>query len=180
MAIHAHSTTAPVVQAPLLPRRDARGRFVKPLDPRSADELLAEIANEIDRQEAVTVVLPSPARLPALNTAFSRRRAIFGSVAVDAGLSPAQEASQTSRRKELYEILQPETVNGSNQHSRVRQFGEANDRFTTDTAERTGRSERAVQRDAARGEALGADLGPTLHLRRQLTEAVEHGAAPRV
>ena len=30
MAIHAHSTTAPVVQACLLPRRDARGRFVKP------------------------------------------------------------------------------------------------------------------------------------------------------
>ncbi len=40
-----------------------------------------------------------------------------------------------------------------------RQFGETGtERFTADTAAAIGRSERSVQRDAARGEALGDDL----------------------
>ena len=73
-----------------------------------------------------------------------------------ADLTPAQAAWNTQRRKDLYEMLHPETVNGVNQHTRVRQFGEpSSDRFTAETAERTGRSERAVQRDAERGKKLG-------------------------
>lgn len=60
------------------------------------------------------------------------------------------------RRKAAYEALHPETVNGSNQHTRVRQVGEGSEapRFTADTAAKTGQSERAVQRDAERGEKV--------------------------
>jgi hypothetical protein len=59
----------------------------------------------------------------------------------------------TARRKQAYEALHPETVNGQNQHTRVRQVGEPSpeppaDRFTADTAAKTGQSERKVQRDA--------------------------------
>jgi hypothetical protein len=46
-------------------------------------------------------------------------------------------------------------VHGTNQHNRSRQFGDSsNDRFTADTAERTGRSERSIQRDAECGEKI--------------------------
>ena len=62
--------------------------------------------------------------------------------------------------REIYEALHPETANGATGggHNQLRQNGEAASRFTADTAERTGRSERTIQRDAARGKALGADL----------------------
>ena len=65
-----------------------------------------------------------------------------------------ERALFTKRRKEAYEALHPETKNGENQHTRVRQVGEATsaDRFTADTAAKTGQSERAVQRDAERGK----------------------------
>lgn len=70
--------------------------------------------------------------------------------------------AEGKRRKELYEAQHPETVLGANQHSvRFRQIGEPNSesavRFTAATAKATKRSERSVQRDARRGEALGAD-----------------------
>lgn len=61
-------------------------------------------------------------------------------------LTPSERALFTQRRKEAYEALHPETRNGTNQHSRLRQLGEPSDRFTSDTASRTGQSERAVQR----------------------------------
>ena len=68
-------------------------------------------------------------------------------------LSPADRALFTARRKEAYETLHPETVNGAtgNGREKVRQDGEATPRFTADTAAKTGQSERAVQRDAERG-----------------------------
>jgi len=71
-------------------------------------------------------------------------------------LTPAQEASAIFRRKQIYEALHPETVNGENQHTRVRQIGEGSpaDRFTASTAAATGKAERNIQRAAARGEAL--------------------------
>lgn len=61
-----------------------------------------------------------------------------------------------NRRKLAYEALHPETKNGENQHSRVRQVGEGSpaDRFTADTAAKTGQSERKVQRAAERGEKV--------------------------
>ena len=72
-----------------------------------------------------------------------------------AKLTASERAMFTARRKQAYEALHPETVNGQNQHTRVRQLGEpspepAADRFTADTAAKTGQSERKVQRDAER------------------------------
>lgn len=73
-----------------------------------------------------------------------------------AELSAAQRAEQTARRKAIYEELHPETRHGGDRASR--QVGDLNpDRFTAETATRTGRSERAVQRDAERGEKVDAE-----------------------
>jgi hypothetical protein len=51
------------------------------------------------------------------------------------------------RRKEAYESKHPETRNGATGggHTQLRQLGEAADRFTVDTAKKTGQSERAVR-----------------------------------
>lgn len=74
--------------------------------------------------------------------------------------SDAERPLKLKRRKEIYEALHPETRVGANQHTRVRQFGEGSpaERFTADTAKVMGISERSVQRDLARAEALGAAL----------------------
>jgi hypothetical protein len=56
------------------------------------------------------------------------------------------------RRKGAYEALHPETKNGAVvERDRLRQIGEVKaDRFTADTASKTGQSERVIQRDASR------------------------------
>lgn len=71
-------------------------------------------------------------------------------------LSPAEKAMFTRRRKQAYEALHPETVHGANQHSRSSQIGDSSaaERFTADTAKKTGHSETAVQRDAERGKKI--------------------------
>jgi ParB family chromosome partitioning protein len=72
-------------------------------------------------------------------------------------LTPAERAEFTHRRKWAYEQLHPETVNGATaERGRLRQVGEVNkiNRFTADTATRTGQSERVVQRDAERGDKI--------------------------
>lgn len=71
-------------------------------------------------------------------------------------LTATERAEFTRRRKAAYEALHPETVHGANQHSRSRQLGDSSEapRFTADTAAATGQSERAVQRDAERGEKV--------------------------
>lgn len=74
-----------------------------------------------------------------------------------AELSPADRAKGTARRKAIYLELHPETAHGSPGVSR--QVGDTHDRseaerFTAETSEATGRSERAVQRDAERGEKI--------------------------
>lgn len=78
-----------------------------------------------------------------------------------AELSPSDRAKQTARRKAIYEELHPETKQGASQAAgmnaalgRGRQIGDDVDRFTAETASVTGRSERAVQRDAERGEKV--------------------------
>lgn len=77
-----------------------------------------------------------------------------------AELSPAQSAYQTTRRKEIYEALHPE-ARAQVRQGHIRQ-GAADDKlspaFTDATAEATGRDKRTIQRDAARGEALGDAL----------------------
>jgi hypothetical protein len=68
-----------------------------------------------------------------------------------AELGPAQRAKYTARRKAIYVELHPEAGHGSPGVSR--QVGDTRERadverFTADTAASTGRSERAIQRDA--------------------------------
>jgi ParB-like chromosome segregation protein Spo0J len=82
-----------------------------------------------------------------------------------AELTPADRASCTARRKAIYEDLHPETKAGASQaagmnasQGRRRQLGDDVDRFTVDTAKATGKSERAVQRDAERGERIADDV----------------------
>jgi hypothetical protein len=53
--------------------------------------------------------------------------------------------------------LHPETKHGGDRKSD--QVANSATRFTANTADATGKSERAVQIAAARGEALGDDLG---------------------
>jgi hypothetical protein len=63
----------------------------------------------------------------------------------------------TARRKEAYEALHPETKHGAvgNGREKGRQLGDStSDRFTADTAAKTGESERTVQRNAERGEKI--------------------------
>ena len=78
-----------------------------------------------------------------------------------AKLSPSEKALFTKRRKQAYEALHPETRNGATGIGRdkVRQVGEANgaERFTADTAAKTGESERVVQRNAERGERISQE-----------------------
>lgn len=71
-------------------------------------------------------------------------------------LSAAERAIHIAERKRLYEAVHPETRNGTNQHSgRVRKVCEpSSERFTSDTAKKTGTSERKVQLDASRGEKI--------------------------
>lgn len=68
----------------------------------------------------------------------------------------------TARRKEAYEALHPETRStseggGGRNNATRRQLGDdIAERFTADTAARTGESERTVQRNAERGERIDA------------------------
>lgn len=76
-----------------------------------------------------------------------------------AELSPAQSAYQTARRKEIYEALHPEAKHGSaGAAARWNADDNLAPAFTDATAQATGRDKRTVQRDAARGPALGEDL----------------------
>ncbi|MGB3389410.1 MAG: ParB N-terminal domain-containing protein [Pseudaminobacter sp.] len=77
-------------------------------------------------------------------------------------LSTAERADATARRKAIYEQLHPEARHGGDRSEASRQVGDLKsqsennpvDRFTAETAAATGRSERAVQRDAERGEKV--------------------------
>lgn len=75
-------------------------------------------------------------------------------------LSPAERALAQARRKKIYEALHPETKVGATGKGRakVRQLGEPNDagadRYTKQAADKQQASERTVQREVSRGEAL--------------------------
>ena len=70
------------------------------------------------------------------------------------------EVADERRRKEIYEALHPETRAGQAQaramNAAVGRDVSANlaPTFTADTAAKTGRSERELQRDATRGERI--------------------------
>lgn len=77
-------------------------------------------------------------------------------------LSPIQRDLAIARRKEIYELLHPETVHGAAGKGRPksRQIGDSKppaERFTKDTAKATGEGERTIQRSVSRVEALGAE-----------------------
>jgi ParB-like nuclease family protein len=75
-----------------------------------------------------------------------------------AELTDAQRADHTARRKRLYLEMHPETEHGANA-SPSGQFGHtANPSFVADTAEKTGKSERAVRRAVHRGESIAPDV----------------------
>jgi ParB-like chromosome segregation protein Spo0J len=78
-----------------------------------------------------------------------------------AELSPSDRARQTARRKAIYLLIHPETQQGVAQAAgmnaaleRGGQLGHDVDRFDEDTAKVSGQSERAVRRDAERGEKV--------------------------
>ena len=74
-------------------------------------------------------------------------------------LSPAERSAAVARRKAIYEKLHRETKHGAVGKGRELPKGTAKaDRFSAATAAATGRSERAVQLDAQRGEVLGRDV----------------------
>ncbi|MGJ0504109.1 MAG: hypothetical protein ACR65X_10295 [Methylocystis sp.] len=61
----------------------------------------------------------------------------------------------------IYEELHPETKHGENQHTRSRQVGDSSDRFTSDTAAKTGQSER--QLDESQRVMVAARLANIRH-----------------
>lgn len=79
-----------------------------------------------------------------------------------ASLSKSERAMFTRRRKEAYEALHPETRHGgdrkSDQVAKSATCSEEDNRFTFDTAAKTGHSERTVQLDAERGEKVADDV----------------------
>lgn len=70
--------------------------------------------------------------------------------------SPAERAMAIARRKTIYLALHPETAQGV-AGGKARQ-GSASDNlsFAESTADATGKSKRTIERDAQRGEAVGA------------------------
>jgi ParB-like chromosome segregation protein Spo0J len=90
-------------------------------------------------------------------------------------LSPAQRATFIARRKALYEIMHPETAKGAAQGEGMKRAAAAKEEpvgpdgklcrevheaasFVADTAEKTGRSERAVRLDAERGARIAGEV----------------------
>ncbi len=172
MAIDAHSTTAPAVHPGLL-RTDGApcrvlGKLITEISlppsilgavPVPTPDLTAETVAMLD--EVFTEIGENPdvavaAEVfsdPGNNPEGARHGGAICSAAdlpCGAAGDAAQEAAHISRRKDLYEILHPETAHGAPSVSR--QIGDTrqrslNDRFTADIAERTGKAERSVRRD---------------------------------
>lgn len=76
-----------------------------------------------------------------------------------AELTPAQMAYQVARRKEIYEALHPEARHGAaGAIGRWNADDKLSSAFSDATSQATGLNKRTIQRDAARGEALGETL----------------------
>lgn len=76
-------------------------------------------------------------------------------------LSAAQEAKALARRKAIYLALHPETKKGAvNQHTKDSLSDTMS--FSKDTADKTGKSSRTIERDVALGEALDDEAAETI------------------
>jgi ParB-like nuclease domain len=117
---------------------------------------------------------------------------------IRAELSPAERAIHIGKRKELYEKLHPETkatkAGGPGRAKTRRQIGDdIAQRFTKNTAKKTSRPERTIQRDATRARRVpvlpdivgtsldsGAEIDALAKLpaeeQRSLAEAAQRGA----
>lgn len=81
-----------------------------------------------------------------------------------AELTPAEEAAAVARRKEIYLLLHPETAAGKRQaagmHAKLGR-GHVNDKmsptFTKATAAASGKTQRSIERAAARAEAINPE-----------------------
>jgi ParB-like chromosome segregation protein Spo0J len=79
-------------------------------------------------------------------------------------LTPAQRAKLIARRKVAYEAVHPETKQGRAPAKRGGKGGKTAKSatlpksFVSDTATKTGKSERTIREDATRAKRLGADL----------------------
>jgi hypothetical protein len=81
-----------------------------------------------------------------------------------ATLTLAEEAAAMARRKEIYLKTHPETAHGATGKGRSKAQSrkdcdskEVADRFTADTAKKTGKAERSVQLSTKRGEEIGIE-----------------------
>jgi ParB-like chromosome segregation protein Spo0J len=78
-------------------------------------------------------------------------------------LRPADQAIAIGRRKAIYEAMHPETKPtseggaGRNKETRRQNGEESADRFTKDTADKTGMSERTAQRNTERARVIGEE-----------------------
>jgi hypothetical protein len=95
-------------------------------------------------EDLVTVACCAPGTGRSRDGTFGARQT--GSIRFESwgnkiDLSKAERALFMKRRKEAYEALHPETRNGGDRRGSDRQVGELkSDRFTADTAAKTGRS----------------------------------------
>jgi ParB family chromosome partitioning protein len=92
---------------------------------------------------------------------------------IRAELSSAEQALHHARRKKLYEALHPQTKHGGDRSS-SRQNGDLK-RFTRDTASKTGKSERSIQRNVARAKRVSGCSVDTL--RQALTRNSDGSAS---
>ena len=103
----------------------------------------------------------SSEKVKTLGHTFARLAEIDENLA-RANLTSAQEASAINRRKEIYEVLHPETKAGLSgalarwDENAVASSATAS--FTAATAKATGRAKRTIRDAAARGNRLGDDL----------------------
>jgi ParB/RepB/Spo0J family partition protein len=95
-----------------------------------------------------------------------------------AELSPAQEAAAIARRKEIYLALHPETAAGKSQAAAMNAKlgrGDVTDKmsptFTKATAVVSGKTQRSIERAAARGAAIEAK-----HLKKLVGTSLDKGA----
>jgi hypothetical protein len=103
-----------------------------------------------------------------------------------ASLTPAEEAAAMARRKELYLRAHPETAHGATGKGRSKAQSRKDcdseqvaDRFTADTAKKTGKAERSVQLSTKRGEGIGIENARKL-ARTSLDKGVELDALAKL